>query len=69
MADILLIATIIVFFLAAGLLVRALSRVVADAAADLDSADDAADGSACDVAGAGSGQAAAGPGLERGRPR
>ena len=65
MADILLIATIIVFFPAAGLLVRALSRVVADAAADLD----AADGSAGDVAGAGSGQAAAGPELERGRPR
>jgi hypothetical protein len=64
MADILLIATIIVFFLAAGLLVRALSRVVADAAADLDSADGSAD-----VAGPGSGQAAAGPGPERGRPR
>jgi hypothetical protein len=34
MADILLIATLIGFFVAAGLLVRALSRVVADAAAD-----------------------------------
>jgi hypothetical protein len=65
MADIILIATIIVFFLAAGLLVRALSRVVADAAADLDSADDVDAGSA----GAGSEQAASGPGLERGRPR
>jgi hypothetical protein len=65
MADIILIATIIAFFLAAGLLVRALSRVVADAAADLDSADDVDGGSA----GAGSGPAAAGPELERGRPR
>jgi hypothetical protein len=69
MADILLIATIIVFFLAAGLLVRALSWVVADAAADLDSADDFADDAARGSARAGSEQAASGPGLERGRPR
>jgi hypothetical protein len=81
-ADILLIATIIAFFVAAALLVRALSTVVTDAAADADAGDPADDtdadaaGAGADPAGAGAvttgagpRRTASGPELRRGRGR
>ncbi len=69
MADIILIATIIAFFIAAALLVRALSRVVTDAAADHDAdpADFADEADPASGVSAGAGWPASGP--ERGRPR
>jgi len=69
MADVILVATIVAFFLAAALLVRVLGRGIVDPAADTDSADadpaDADPADADDAVGADSARPAPAPGRPR----